>query len=264
VTSESAPTPVRMLDVHGLSFSFGGVAALSDVDLHVNVGECVGLIGPNGAGKSTLLNCISRLNDLRVGSIFIAGYDCTRTRTAELIQRGVKRTFQNIETFNDMEVREVLTVGAHHLTKTSLWEAALGLRRVHTEAERTAAEVERIAQSLGIERYLSDLVRSLPYGVQKKVDLARALIGETTLLLLDEPAAGLSEWEWHEMVDILLALKSGGQVGIVIVEHQLSFVRQIVDRLYVLDAGRVLVEGPPQQVLQDQRVIDAYIGSAII
>jgi branched-chain amino acid transport system ATP-binding protein len=251
-----------ILAVSGLSFGFGGVAALSDVDLVVHPGECVGLIGPNGAGKSTLLNCISRINQEQAGSIRVDGVDCAGRLPADMIALGVKRTFQNIETFSDMRVREVLQVGAHSLAGASMAAAVLGLRRVRLESARVDAEVERTAAALGLSQLLDTEVSGLPYGLQKKVDLARALVGGARLLLLDEPAAGLSEWEWKQMLAALLELRASGDMGILVIEHQLGFVRQLATRMYALDAGRIVAEGDPAAVLDDRRVVEAYIGTA--
>jgi branched-chain amino acid transport system ATP-binding protein len=251
-----------ILAVSGLSFGFGGVAALSEVDLEVHPGECVGLIGPNGAGKSTLLNCVSRVNHEQAGSIQVDGVDCAGRLPADMIALGVKRTFQNIETFSEMKVREVLQVGAHSLASASMFAAVLGLRRVRRESAQVAAEVDRTAAALGLSQLLDIQISALPYGLQKKVDLARALVGGARLLLLDEPAAGLSEWEWNEMLKVLLELRGSGEMGILVIEHQLGFVRQLADRLYALDAGKIVAQGDPATVLDDRRVVEAYIGTA--
>jgi branched-chain amino acid transport system ATP-binding protein len=250
-----------ILDVAGVSFDFGGVTALHEVDLHVAAGECVALIGPNGAGKSTLINCITRINPVRHGTITIDDRDCAGLHPSELIGLGVKRTFQNIETFDEMTVREVLEVGAHYLGSTSILAAVLGSRKVAAERAGIDAEVTSVAMSLGLAELLDHRVSALPYGVQKKVDLARALVGGARLLLLDEPAAGLSETEWVELADVLRAVLAGSPVGILLIEHQLGFVRGLADRLYALDAGTVIASGPPADVLGDRRVIEAYLGS---
>ena len=199
VVQESDP----VLAVRGVSFGFGGVAALRDVDLHVDAGECVGLIGPNGAGKSTLINCITQIYPVRTGTIRIDGVDSAHRKASQLAALGVKRTFQNIETFREMTVREVLEVGAHHLGTTSLLAAVAGSRRVATERRLIDDEVERTAAAVGVEDLLATRVSALPYGLQKKVDLARALVGGARLLLLDEPAAGLDTDEWQDLADLL-------------------------------------------------------------
>ena len=261
------PDPVPILDVRGISFGFGGVAALSDVELTVDAGECVALIGPNGAGKSTLINCISRIYPVEAGTILIDGLDCSTRRPAELVHLGVKRTFQNIETFREMTVREVLEVGAHHLGTSSLWSTVIGARRVAAERQRIDVEVERTAAALGIDELLGRRVSTLAYGQQKKVDLARALVGGTRLLLLDEPAAGLDTDEWHDLADVLratitAATDAARPIGVLLVEHQLGFVRRLADRLYALDAGTVIAQGDPGEVLAQRRVIESYLGVA--
>ncbi len=256
-----------MLDVRGVSFGFGGVAALTDVDLSVEAGECVALIGPNGAGKSTLINCITRIYPVRTGTVSIDGVDVARYKPSQLAELGVKRTFQNIETFREMTVREVLEVGAHYLGSTSMLAAIAGSRRVAAERARIDDEVERTAAALGVESLLATRVSSLPYGLQKKVDLARALVGGARLLLLDEPAAGLDTDEWHDLADLLRATMQQAAttrpMGILLIEHQLGFVRRLADRLYALDTGNVIASGEPAEVLADRRVVDSYLGVAV-
>jgi branched-chain amino acid transport system ATP-binding protein len=250
------------LSVRGVTFGFGGVRALAGVDLEVAEGECVALIGPNGAGKSTLINCITRINQVQAGTIHVGGRDTADLHPSELIGLGVKRTFQNIETFREMTVREVLEVGAHHLGKSSMLAAVFGGRKVAAERVRVNDEVRRTAAQLGLEDLLATKVSALPYGLQKKVDLARALVGGARLLLLDEPAAGLGIDEWHELADRLRATAAEQTVGILLIEHQLGFVRRLADRIYALDAGVVIAHGPPAAVLADRMVIESYLGSA--
>jgi branched-chain amino acid transport system ATP-binding protein len=253
---------VPILEVSGVCFGFGGVAALTDVDLTVGAGECVALIGPNGAGKSTLINCLTQISTVHSGSIRVGGRDCVGLPASAMITLGVKRTFQNIETFAEMTVREILEVGAHHLGSTSIAASVFASRRVATERAALRSEVERTADTLGLHAVLDTRVAGLPYGVQKKVDLARALVGGARLLLLDEPAAGLSEQEWEQLAELLQDLKTRSDMGILLIEHQLGFVRRLADRLYALDAGRVVAQGDPAAVLADRRVIESYIGLA--
>jgi len=248
--------------VRHLSIAFGGVNALSDVNLDLWPGECVGLIGPNGAGKTTLLNCISRLLEPSIGSILIEGAECSRVPTARIVSLGVKRTFQNIATFQEMRVAEVLAVGAHHETRSSFLDAVLGTTLASRESRRVQAMVEESAAALGISELLDHVVRDLPYGNQKKVDIGRALMGGAKILLLDEPAAGLSQWEWLEMLETLRRLKSETTTGILVIEHQLEFVRRLADRIYALDAGQVIAQGTPDVVLSNRAVVEAYIGTA--
>ena len=260
--SQSGESTGPLLSVRHLSIAFGGVNALSDVNLDLWPGECVGLIGPNGAGKTTLLNCISRLLEPSIGSILIEGAECSRVPTARIVSLGVKRTFQNIATFQEMRVAEVLAVGAHHETRSSFLDAVLGTTLASRESRRVQAMVEESAAALGISELLDHVVRDLPYGNQKKVDIGRALMGGAKILLLDEPAAGLSQWEWLEMLETLRRLKSETTTGILVIEHQLEFVRRLADRIYALDAGQVIAQGTPDVVLSNRAVVEAYIGTA--
>jgi branched-chain amino acid transport system ATP-binding protein len=252
-----------VLDVRGACFGFGGVAALTDVDLDVASGEFVGLIGPNGAGKSTLINCVTQIDQLHSGSVRIDGRECVGRHPSQMVHLGVKRTFQNIETFRDMTVREVLEVGGHHLGRASIAASVFGRPAAVADRDRIAAAVTAAATALGVEGLLDTRVASLPYGVQKKVDVARALVGGARLLLLDEPAAGLPEDDWQELSRVLRELAESHQLAILLIEHQLGFVRQFVHRLYVLDAGRIVTRGEPDSVLADPRVVQSYLGTAL-
>jgi branched-chain amino acid transport system ATP-binding protein len=251
---------VPVLTVTQVSLAFGGVQALSDVSLTVGSGECVGVIGPNGAGKSTLLNCLSGLYSVPAAAITIGGVPCGGSRPSSLVARGVKRTFQNVETFKDMSVREVLSVGACHLAQLSMAGAVVLGRRAREEQLRLASAVLEAAVTVGIVDHLDARVDDLPYGLQKRVDVARALVGGARLLLLDEPAAGLSSSEVDDMGQLLVRLRRDTQLGMLLVEHHLDFVRQVVDRIYVLEAGRVIASGEPDEVLALPEVVEAYIG----
>lgn len=259
-------TPVSeevVLDVRGVSLAFGGLRALDDVRLTIARGECVGVIGPNGAGKSTLLNCLSGLYEVSQESVLISGVACGGARPSSLVKRGVKRTFQNIETFREMTVREVLAVGACHLANRSIIATVVLPGRARREADELAKMVDEAASSLDLAGVMDEHIEDLPYGTQKRVDLARALVGGARLLLLDEPAAGLSDEEIDDIAALLIRLRGDGVLGMLLVEHHLDFVRRVADRLYVLETGTVIAEGTPDEVLSRPEVVEAYIGVSV-
>jgi ABC-type branched-subunit amino acid transport system ATPase component len=242
---EAATAPALAIRVEHVSISFRGIAALSDVSLDVGSGECLGMVGPNGAGKSTLLNCINLAVQPDEGQIWIAGRPVRRMRPHQLAALGVARTFQSAELWRGLTVGEVVALGAHS-------------RRL---ADRKARDVARQSLDLvGLNVRLDARVGDLPYGHAKLVDLARALAADPSVLLLDEPASGLSAQERVTMTRILL--KIGGDMNLtqVIVEHDMQLVQDCCSRIAVLSHGQVIADGPPGQVLADPRVAEELLG----
>jgi branched-chain amino acid transport system ATP-binding protein len=228
---------VALLSVEHVTRRFGGVVAVDDVTLDVGEGEIVGLIGPNGAGKTTLFNLITRLYKPDEGEIAFDGESLLRTPAYRVVRRGIARTFQNVELFQSMTVLEHVLVGRHARRGRSAREllAYVGLSPL---AHRQAAE--------------------LSYGTRKRVELARALAAGPQLLLLDEPAGGLGAEDIGELTELVRALK--GERAVLLVEHHMDFVMDVCDRVVVLDFGRCIAAGTPDEVQSDQRVLDAYLG----
>jgi branched-chain amino acid transport system ATP-binding protein len=251
---------VALLEIAGLSLSFSGLRALADVSFAVNAGEIVGLIGPNGAGKSTLLNCVSRLYRPEHGTIRFEGEDLLGRTIHEVAAMGIRRTFQNLELFREASVRENVTLGLAYRYKSSLLSDLLDLPSARAMRRAAQEEANRIIASCRLAEVADVPVSGLPYGLQKSVELARALAGSPKLLLLDEPAAGMNPEESRRVAETVRHLRDGEGITVLLIEHDMRVVMTVCDRVVVLDHGEKIGEGSPAEVRRAPEVIKAYLG----
>ena len=257
-TTTTTATAATVLDASGVTMRFGGLTAVRDVDLTVREGEIVGLIGPNGAGKTTFFNCLTGLYVPTEGQVSYKG-TVLPPKPHLVTKAGIARTFQNIRLFSNMTVLENVLVGRHTRTKEGLWSALLrgpGFKKAEAASRERAME---LLEFVGLASKAEHLARNLPYGEQRKLEIARALASDPGLLLLDEPTAGMNQNETRTTEELVFAIRDKG-IAVLVIEHDMKFIFNLCDRVAVLVQGEKLVEGTSEVVQGDERVVAAYLG----
>ncbi|RKX78244.1 MAG: ABC transporter ATP-binding protein [Spirochaetes bacterium] len=254
-----------ILDINDFSMVFGGLRAVDHVDMHIDEGEIVALIGPNGAGKTTLFNCVTGVYTPSEGNITVAGPNSEIIRTNgkkpnKITELGLARTFQNIRLFSSMTALENVMIGRHPKLKAGIFGAIFRDKKTRDEEERVIVDSLKILKKLNLAKYANEPASSLPYGAQRRLEIARAMATEPKLLLLDEPAAGMNPQETKELDDTIKRIRDEEGLTILLIEHDMSLVMSLSERIYVLDYGKLIAEGSPDVVKADPAVIKAYLG----
>ena len=250
-----------LLAVRDVGISFGGIVALDSVSMQIEQGQILGLIGPNGAGKTTLFNCLTRIYTPNRGVIEFAGQNILDLPANRISSLGIARTFQNLALFRSMSVLDNVRVGGHSRSRSDFFSDALHLPWVRREESALEQAAQEMIHYLGLDAVAHRRVSDLPFGTQKRVELARALAARPKLLLLDEPAAGLNHNEVGDLGQLIRSIRDERNVTVLLVEHHMNLVMSISDRVVALDFGRKITEGTPDEVRNDPEVIRAYLGT---
>ncbi|MBQ4416964.1 MAG: ABC transporter ATP-binding protein [Lachnospiraceae bacterium] len=251
---------MAILDIDHLSISFGGLKAVYDFNVSIEAGELYGLIGPNGAGKTTVFNLLTGVYKPDEGIIRLDGEDITGHATAQINKDGVARTFQNIRLFNKLSVIDNVKAGLHHRFPYGTLAGVLRLPAYRKAEQEMDEEAMKLLKVFDLDAYRDQLASNLPYGAQRKLEIARAVATKPKLLLLDEPAAGMNPNETQELMDTIRFIRDEFKLTVLLIEHDMRLVSGICDRITVLNFGRILAEGNTKEVLNDPEVVKAYIG----
>ena len=251
---------MALLDVKNLTKNFGGLTAVGDVTMHLDKGELVGLIGPNGAGKTTLFNLLTGVYEPSEGSVSLDGILLNSKKPYKIASLGLSRTFQNIRLFKDMTVLENVLVGMANQNNPHLLASFLRLPKFYSSEEKLHQKAMKLLAIFDLDGDAETLAKNLPYGQQRRLEIVRALATEPKILFLDEPAAGMHPQETAELTQLIRKIKEEFNITIMLIEHDMSLVMEVTERIYVLEYGRLIAHGTPDEIKNNQRVIEAYLG----
>ena len=254
---------MALLKINKLTKEFGGLKAVSNFNIEINKGELIGLIGPNGAGKTTAFNLMTGVYEPTSGQMDFDGKSLLGLKPYQVTQRGIARTFQNIRLFSDLSVLDNVKIAYHFHVKYGLTEAVLRVGRYYPEEDAIEQKAMECLKMFKLDDRRDEIARNLPYGEQRRLEIARALAAQPQLLLLDEPAAGMNPQETHELMEMIRWIRDELKLTILLIEHDMSLVMGVCERIYVLDYGSIIAEGTPLEIRNNPCVIEAYLGEEV-
>ena len=253
----------HLLDMQDVSIVFGGLRAVSNVNLYIDEGELIGLIGPNGAGKTTAFNMITGVYTPTEGKIYFDGKPVNGKKSYQVTQMGMARTFQNIRLFSELSVLDNVKIAFNMHINYSLPQGIFRVKRYFSEEDTVTREALELLKLFHLDAHANDLAKNLPYGAQRRLEIARALATKPKLLLLDEPAAGMNPQETKELMEMIQWLRDNFKIAILLIEHDMGLVMGVCERLYVLEYGFCIATGTPEEIKQNKAVIKAYLGGEV-
>ena len=256
----NATAAKRLLDLKDVSIVFGGLRAVSNLNMHIDEGELVGLIGPNGAGKTTAFNMITGVYEPTEGQVHFDGQLVNGHKSYQVTQMGMARTFQNIRLFSELSVLDNVKIAFNMHVKYNLAEAVVRDKLYFHEEEYVTEKALELLEIFHLEKHANDIAKNLPYGDQRRLEIARALATQPKLLLLDEPAAGMNPQETKELTNMIKWIRNQFKLSVLLIEHDMSLVMGVCERIYVLEYGFCIAEGKPDDIKHNKRVIEAYLG----